>query len=182
MKNKKVRLKFFTIPEYEKEQEYLRLEHQKGWKFTNITFLICYHFEKCIPEDVVYQLDYNKDGIAEKSNYIRIFQDCGWEYLLDFVGYSYFRKPVSQMNGEEEIFCDDSSKLDMANRVFKGRMIPLLILFFSIIMPQLLLRISHVNNIPQFILWVFISLFALYLWIFISFGIQYRRLYRKVHG
>lgn len=26
-----------------------------------------YHFEKCLPQDVVYQLDYNKDGLAHKD-------------------------------------------------------------------------------------------------------------------
>lgn len=26
-----------------------------------------------------------------------MFTDCGWEYLQDFVGYSYFRKPKAAM-------------------------------------------------------------------------------------
>lgn len=182
MKNKKVRFKYFTIPEYQKEQDYLRHEHQKGWKFTKVTFLLLYHFEKCEPEDVIYQLDYNQEGIAEKAEYVRIFQDCGWEYLMDFVGYSYFRKPLSQMKDEEEIFCDDSSKLDMIKRVFKGRMIPLLTIFFLLILPQLFLQLLQGNTISRFIFCLYVFLFALYLWIFISFGIQYRKLSRRIHG
>ena len=45
-----------------------------------------YHFEKCEPEDVTYQLDYNPEGIAHKAEYIQMFLDCGWEYMQDFAG------------------------------------------------------------------------------------------------
>ena len=38
-----------------------------------------YVFEKCTPEDVVYQLDYKNN--AETSNYFQIFRDYGWEYI-----------------------------------------------------------------------------------------------------
>ncbi|HIW84093.1 MAG TPA: DUF2812 domain-containing protein [Candidatus Dorea gallistercoris] len=65
-----------------------------------------YYFEKCAPEDVVYQLDYNQEGRRNKEEYVQMFQDRGWEYLQDHVDYSYFRKKVSEMTGPEEIFCD----------------------------------------------------------------------------
>ena len=140
MKDKsfKTTLRYFTIAEWEKEQEYLRREHNKGWKFTGVTLPGFYHFEKCQPEDVVYQLDYNPEGTDHKEEYVQMFQDCGWEYITDFVGYSYFRKAVSQMRGHEEIFCDTQSRLDMIKRVFKGRMVPLIIIFFFSLSPDLL--------------------------------------------
>ena len=128
--------KYFTIFEYEKEQNYLRAMHQAGWKFVRVSGLCVYHFEKCVPEDVIYQLDYNRDGIAHKDEYVKMFSDCGWEYLQDYTGYSYFRKPIAEMDGEEEIFCDDASRLDMMKRVFQGRMIPLFIIFFLLILPN----------------------------------------------
>ena len=53
-----------------------------------------YYFEKCVPQDVVYQLDYNKEGLEHKDEYLKMFDDCGWEYLQDYAGYSYFRKAV----------------------------------------------------------------------------------------
>ena len=107
MKTKK-QFKYFSIFNHEKEQEYLRFMHNSGWKFTRVTGLGTYHFEACQPEDVIYQLDYNQEGLAHKEEYVRLFQDCGWEYLQDYVGYSYFRKSASQTDGAEEIFCDDS--------------------------------------------------------------------------
>ena len=60
-----------------------------------------------------------------------MFHDCGWKYIQDYAGYSYFCKPVSEMNGEEEIFCDNASRLDMMKRVFQGRVIPLIFFFLS---------------------------------------------------
>ena len=55
-------MKFFSIMDWEKEQDYLRRMHQQGWKFVRVSALGLYHFVKCEPEDVVYQIDYNKDG------------------------------------------------------------------------------------------------------------------------
>ena len=54
MKNTKTEVRFFTITEWEKEQDYLRQQHQKGWKFVRVNFIGLYHFEKCEPEDVIY--------------------------------------------------------------------------------------------------------------------------------
>lgn len=92
MKTKR-EFRFFSILEYEEEQAYLRAMHQSGWKLLRVSGLCLYSFEACEPEDVVYQLDYNKDGLAHKAEYVQMFADCGWEYLQDYVGYSYFRKP-----------------------------------------------------------------------------------------
>lgn len=140
-----------------------------------------YHFEKCVPEDVVYQLDYNQDGLAHKAEYVKMFSDCGWEYLQDYVGYSYFRKAASEMNGTEEIFCDDASRLDMMKRVFKGRLIPLVVIFFLIIVPQIIQQSLIDTPFRRALLIAFCILFIIYLWMFISFAIAYRKYFKSVH-
>lgn len=90
----------------------------------------------------MYQLDYNEEGIKHKDEYVRMFQDCGWEYIQDYAGYSYFRKPVSQMQGKmEEIFCDDESRLEMMRRMFLGRYTPLFIILVLLILPNLFLQL-----------------------------------------
>lgn len=178
MKDKKIKFAFFTIPEYEKEQNWLRKQHNEGWELTRVTLLGIYHFKKCEPQDVVYQLDYSQDGRQNKVAYIQMFKDCKWEYITDYVGYSYFRKAVADMKlGEEEIFSDDESKLEMSRRVFKGRMIPLFIIFFLVIIPQLFIQYS-LNLRPLF--YAYIVLFALYVVLFIWFGVQYFKLKKKI--
>lgn len=63
MKEKKTELRIFTIADWEKEEQYLRKRHRKGWRFVKVGLLGVYHFEKCTPEDVVYQLDYDAKGV-----------------------------------------------------------------------------------------------------------------------
>lgn len=52
------------------------------------------------------------------------------------------------MKGEEEIFCDDSSRLAMMERVYKGRLLPLLIIFSVCLLPQFILNLQNGNYIP----------------------------------
>ena len=113
MKDTKTELKFFSVPEWKKEENYQREQHKNGWEFVNVSGFGLYHFKKCQPKDVVYQLDYNPDSVSNKAEYVQMFSDCGWEYLQNFVGYSYFRKDASEVDDNEEIFCDDQSRLDM---------------------------------------------------------------------
>ena len=142
MKNRKTEIKLFTVADWKKEQEYLRKQHNRGWKLRKINYPL-YHFEKCEPEDVVYQLDYNQEGSANKDQYIKMFSDCGWEYLQEYAGYTYFRKPVGET--EESIFCDESSKLAMLERVYKGRLVPLLVIFSACLLPQFVLSLVNGN-------------------------------------
>lgn len=180
MSNKKIKLAFFTIPEYKKEEDWLQKQHRAGLKLTKATLPCFYTFEKCEPEDVVYQLDYNKEGMNNKAEYVQMFKDCGWEHITDMAGYSYFRKPVSEMVEDEEIFSDDASKMDMIDRVFKGKMIPLITIFLLIIIPQLFIQ-SFVGHTLGWILFgVYVVLFILYAVMFIQFGIHYAKLKRQI--
>lgn len=180
MRNTKIKLAFFTIPEYQKEQDWLRQQHLNGWKLTKATLPCFYHFERCKPEDVVYQLDYNQEGLSHKYDYIQMFADCGWEYITDMAGYSYFRKPVSEMKENEEIFCDDDSRMDMINRVFRGKIIPLIVIFFCCIIPQMFIQYSIGEKFSQILFCTYVALFILYLILFIQFGAQYYSLRKRM--
>ena len=178
----KTEFRYFTIMEYEDEQAYLRRMHNNGWKLSHVSFPGFYRFEACEPEDVVYQLDYNREGASQREEYVQMFRDCGWEYLFDFVGYSYFRKPAAAMDGEEEIFCDDESRLDMMKRVFRGRMVPMLIILACVIVPQLVIWFlnRHSDGLSYALMMLYIALLVLYLAVFASFGLQYRAYRRRL--
>lgn len=165
MKTKK-EWKYFNIFQYEKEQEYLNDMHKKGWKLTKVNGLGTYHFEECEPEDVVYQLDYNKEGRANKEEYVAMFADCGWEYLFDFADYSYFRKSKAEMNNEESIFSDEQSRYEMMERVCKGRLLPVLVLFCAGIVPQFIFNITIYHN--YFLSVLYGIIFILYITIFVA--------------
>lgn len=174
MKNIKVEIKFFSVPNWKKEEKYLQQQHARGWKFVKLNGLGLYHFEKCEPQDVIYQLDYNEDSKNNKDEYVQLFEDCGWEYLQNYAGYSYFRKPASEMNeNREEIFCDNASRMDMLKRVFNGRMIPLLVIFFAVIVPQIVMQARNMNTYGAVMLAVFSVMFIAYIAIFASFAKAY---------
>lgn len=173
----KKQFKWFTIFEYEKEQDYLSEMHKQGWKLITITGLGMYRFEKCEPLEVVYQLDYNQEGLAHKEEYIKMFEDCGWEYIQDYVGYSYFRKGVDQKGIREEIFCDDESRLQMMQRVLKGRMLPLLLIFFVVLLPQFLIFFFQKNYLIAYFIG---TVLVMYLVLFIIFLLKYNQYKRNV--
>lgn len=76
--------RYFTIFNHKKEEDYLIEKHKSGWKFTRVSGLGVYHFEKCEPKDVVYQLDYNPQTKDTKQEYLQMFADCGWDYIQDY--------------------------------------------------------------------------------------------------
>lgn len=137
--------KYFSIFAYENEQAYLDQMHRSGWEFVKVTGLGRYHFVKCQPQNVAYRLDYNKEGLKNKEEYVKLYSDCGWEYIQDFAGYSYFRKAVSENEETEEIFCDQDSKMEMMERVLKGRMTPLLVIFSATLLPQFVMNLMDKN-------------------------------------
>ena len=184
MGNTRKEFKLFTITQYKQEEEYLSSMHKKGWRFTKVVFPGIYSFKKCEPENVTYRLDYNQEGIANKAEYVQMFSDCGWEYLFDFVGYSYFRKASECAEDNDEIFCDDESKFDMMKRVYKGRIIPLIVIFFATILPQFAKYVvgygegSIVQDILSMLL---LGLGALYLFLFLIFTVQCHQYERNLH-
>ena len=177
MSETKTKLKWYSIVQYEEEARWLEKMHSQGWKFIGVNMPCFYHFERCEPEDYVYQLDYNKN--SSNIEYKQLFEDCGWEYLTDCMGYSYFRKKASEANGHEDIFCDDESRLDMVRRIFRGRVIPLLIIFFACIgtnLPISIIQRGFNNTIT--IVWILLAL--LYLWIFGSFLGKYMSFKKRI--
>ncbi len=176
-KQTKTEVRLFLVTQWEKEQEYLQRRHREGWKFERISGLAVYHFTRCEPEDVVYQLDYHAEG--GKEDYVQLFRDCGWEYLQDFMGYSYFRKPRAAMRGDEGIFCDSASRLEMLQRVFRGRMVPLLVVFFLAVLPNLWESVRSGGEDRAVLSFLFLILFFVYLCIFLSYGWKVWQLWRE---
>lgn len=138
---KKVVYRICTIADYDREALYLREMHAQGWKlkevsYSNLAVAVKYTFEKCQPEQVVYQLDFYPMKKSERASYLQLFKDCGWEHITGFNGFSYFRKPYSQIesDAEFEIYNDAAGKLAMVKRILIMRMLPVLILF-SVLLP-----------------------------------------------
>ena len=145
---KKVVYRIATIADYDREALYLREMHAQGWKlkevsYSNLVVAVKYTFEKCQPEQVVYQLDFYPMKKSERASYLQLYKDCGWEHITNFNGFSYFRKAHSEIesDAEFEIYNDMAGKLDMVKRILIMRMLPILILF-SALLPVFLQFVS----------------------------------------
>ncbi len=129
-----------TIADYEREAVFLGEMHAKGWKLRKVSYSILlvavkYTFEKCQPEQVSYQLDFYPMKKSERASYLQLFKDCGWEHIIDFNGFSYFRKLHSgiELDTEFEIYNDATGKLAMVKRILIMRMLPILLLFLALL-------------------------------------------------
>lgn len=160
MMEKKIVYRIFTIADYEREALYFREMHAKGWKLRKVSysillFAVKYTFEKCQPEQVSYQLDFYPMEKSERTSYLQLFKDCGWEHITDFNSFSYFRKVHSEVESaaEFEIYNDAVGKLAMVNRILRLRLVPVLLLL--VIHIRFLLKLLNRSN--AYGLWSFLA-------------------------
>ena len=186
MMEKKIVYRIFTIADYEREALYFREMHAKGWKLRKVSysillFAVKYTFEKCHPEQVSYQLDFYPMEKSERTSYLQLFKDCGWEHITDFNSFSYFRKAHSEIesDAEFEIYNDATGKLAMVNRILRLRLVPVLLLL-AIHIPFLLILLDRSNT---FDLWkflmvgldIFLSLILLLMVVYISWKLWHKK-------
>ena len=129
------KLRWFWAWEDEQEEAWLRQMSQAGWHLESVGLPGLYTFRQGEPRDYVYRLDFNSNR-AGFLHYVQLFQDAGWQHLLAYGNWQYFRKEARP--GENpEIFTDNASKVTKYRRV----------LFILVVILPLLL--SSLNPLRQ---------------------------------
>lgn len=161
--NKKLKLHIFIIADFEKEEKWLRKQHNNGWKLVKIFFLIFYIFEKCEPEDVIYRLDFKNS--EETTDYMNMFADYEWEYLDKNNGWLYFRKSTSKIEAENEgeIFSDNESKLQMIQQIIRQRVRPVSLIFVLSVIPQTFKALHGEGHSLYLFFWLMIFVIYVFL-------------------
>ena len=182
---KKVVYRICTIADYDREALYLREMHAQGWKlkevsYSNLVVAVKYAFERCQPEQVVYQLDFYPMKKSERASYLQLFKDCSWEHITDFNGFSYFRKLHSEIesDAEFEIYNDVAGKLAMIKRILIMRMLPILLLF-SALLPVFSKSVSGGSSFRWEVFLIFIIDWALLIVFAIQISYIFWRLFQK---
>lgn len=123
----KVIKKSFGIGDFIDEQNWLEEQHSSGWKIisfdASIKFIFdkCdYTFEKCEAQNYIYQIDYNESG-KSNDDYIQLFIDCGWEFVIQYKTWFYFRKLRTTEDIDLSIFSDNESRSEMCKKVLNGQ-------------------------------------------------------------
>ena len=138
--------RYYTLADYEKEEQFLNNMSAQGWRFLD-TNGFRYTFERCEPEQVVYRIDFSGLGLNERDDYYAMFSDFGWEYLQDFNGFSYFRKIGSGISPEDlELFSDNSSRLTMMKRIIFTKLLPILALWLGVGMVASMRFLRQIRN------------------------------------
>lgn len=125
-------LKWFSIFQYDLEEEYLEKKHRQGLTFQNIGFPLLYKFRETTPQEMNYKIEYG-DLIENKAEYIIFLEEYGWEYITEFAQFMYFRKPTDENAPKDDIFTDKESKMQHLNRILKRRGIMILLLLYPML-------------------------------------------------
>ena len=74
------------------ERLYIFEMHAEGWKlkevtYSNLVVAVKYTFESVNLSRVSYQLDFYPMKKSERTSYLQLFKDCGWEHITNFNGF-----------------------------------------------------------------------------------------------
>ncbi len=181
MAKTKTQMKIFTIADYKEEEKWLENQHSNGWKLIKINLPFFYTFEKVQSEKVIYQLDFKEKEATD--DYIKMYEDYGWQHLGYYLGWNYFRKYESAATSEsdKEIFSDTESKIEMIEQVFKTRMLPVLTIFVAVMLPNFC-GLDKLDFSPSEIIFtiIYLVVFALYIWGIIHCGIKLTKMKKEL--
>lgn len=176
-----MRIRFFTIADYEEEEIWLREQHNKGWKLMKMIPPCFYFFESCEPQDVIYRLDYKNS--TQTEDYMQMLKDFGWEYFAQCIGWLYFRKPADTVESDQdgELFSDNASRVELVSHVVKTRLVPLAIIFLCCVIPNLIRAVSdeYLSGPGTFFGVFFGIMFAVYVFLIVYCGTKLKRIRDK---
>ena len=184
MKNKKTLFRFYTLFEYEEEEAFLENQHKNGWKAIGYKLPGFYKFEKCEPDEVTYRIDFTNENGAKNSEYRQMFADNGWEFLWSVNGFSIFRKlRASDSESNNEIFTDNTSKLQMLQKIQQRRLLPLVTIFLCAVLPNFVKGINGEfgrSGSELSLTVIFGIMFILYTYVFIKSFVKIKKLKAKL--
>ncbi len=175
----KIKVRFFTIADYEEEEAWLRTQHQNGLRLVKFVVPCFFVFEECTPQDMIYRLDF-KNG-EQREDYLQMFRDYGWEYVTSCVGWLYFRKAASEVQAENdgEIFSDGETKVAMIQHIMRTRMFPIAAVFLCCVVPGWICTITGGAFYLKTGFILFSVLLLLYIYLIAHCGGKLRKLRKK---
>jgi hypothetical protein len=139
MEQKTIRkFKWFWGWQDQREEDWLRQMSQAGWHLKEPGVSGFYTFVSGEPRDYVYRLDFIDSPQKDRREYLQLFQDAGWDYLGEAMGWQYFRT-LARPGESPEIFTDSDSKIQKYKRMltFLMAVAPGLALTYVIVMDEL---------------------------------------------
>jgi len=176
--DRKHMIRFYTITDYEQEEQWLHGMYLQGWKPLHFSPVCFYTFERCEPADMVFRLEFNEKDMDAQSDYLRLLEDYGWTYLFSCLNWRYYCKPASEIQEANELFTDNESRLEMLARIIRRRFLPVLVIFLCCVLPNITRELTTSSlSLVWTTAWGILLLLYLYALVHCTAGI--RRLHRK---
>ena len=131
------------------------------------------------------EIDFTNENGSKNPEYCQMFADNGWDFLWSVNGFSIFRKPLvaNTNDNSNEIFSDNSSRLQMLQKIQQRRLLPLVTIFLCAVVPNFIKGINgdFGSSIFDNIFTVFFGLmFVLYTYVFIKSLSKIKKLKEKL--
>jgi hypothetical protein len=165
--NQITKFRWFWAWQDDKEETWLSAQAAEGYHLANIGPFGWYTFERGVPQQVVYRLDYQTGMQKDLPAYLQLFKDAGWEHVGELFGWHYFCKVVRP--GEVlEIFTDNQSKAMKYRRLLGYLVIPVALLTVATS------NLTRAEDIPYLVPFAFISFAILLMLIYAMLRIYHR--------
>lgn len=112
MSERKHVLRLYFAWNDEKEERWLEQMARSGWHLVNAAIL--YTFEKGMPAEVRYRVDYPPQQKSSVEEYVKLCRDAGWDRVCEFCGWQYFRTASQEA---PEIYTDTASRIAKYRRL-----------------------------------------------------------------
>ena len=109
---------FFTIAQWEEEEQWLNSMARNGWNLVRIDFLVRYVFERGTAGEYLYKLDLpdNLEHGMDEQQYCDFLKECGIDVVCRLKQWLYLRNKAADGPFNEK--GDNLSRLKMTNKAY----------------------------------------------------------------
>jgi Protein of unknown function (DUF2812) len=109
--------KIFSHWESEEEEKWLADMHKQGWALAKRSLRFQFEYEKA--DEIVYKKDYQPNlKKHEREEYIKLYEESGWEYVTRQSDMYYFRTGKGDVD-MPDIYTDIDSKVDQLQKILQ---------------------------------------------------------------
>lgn len=136
----------YFLTDYEAEEKWLHEMNRQGWQLTATPFLYFYRFIKTEPKDITWRLEFHPEA-ENREDYISMAEDYGWHCLKGVNSWLYFYRQTSSDPSVNEIFSDNASRTEMAEKMVRRRFIPCLFLFVCMLILTAVIALLEIHMV-----------------------------------
>ena len=140
---------FFTIAQWEEEEQWLNAMARNGWHLVRINGLLRYVFEKGTPGEYIYKLDLpdNLEHGMDEQAYCNFLAECGIELVCKQKQWLFLRKKAADgaFDDKDDLF----AKLKMTNKAYSYaiRTLSMLLRCFAILIGVNIIALCCVDRV-----------------------------------